>query len=325
MVSVIVPVYKVEPYLDRCVRSILAQTYRDLEIILVDDGSPDRCGEMCDQYAALDGRVRVIHQNNAGQAAARNAGLEECHGEYVSFVDSDDEIDPRMISILESAIRQGAYDLAICGFKRFNPEEELRPFLLKTLETRELTSSEIWQEVFGRLNNAAWNKLYRREVIGELRFAAGLIHGEDLIFNLQYIAGCKKAVMTDAPLYHYCVRSGSITKSGFRENRFDEIDSKEMALELIQKYHPEEIENARKYCFRARMNVLRSVYCSGLEKDYASQIEECRDYVIEHYPETANSLRIKERAEFNLFKSAKPVYRYLIRILQKNGNNKSRK
>ena len=161
--------------------------------------------------------------------------------------------------------------------------------------------------------------------MGELRFPAGLVHGEDLIFNLQYIAGCKKAVMTDAPLYHYCVRSGSITKSGFRENRFDEIDSKEMALELIQKYHPEEIENARKYCFRARMNVLRSVYCSGLEKDYASQIEECRDYVIEHYPETANSLRIKERAEFNLFKSAKPVYRYLIRILQKNGNNKSRK
>ena len=108
MVSVIVPVYKVEPYLDRCVRSILAQTYRDLEIILVDDGSPDRCGEMCDQYAALDGRVRVIHQNNAGQAAARNAGLEECHGEYVSFVDSDDEIDPQMISILEPAIRLGA-------------------------------------------------------------------------------------------------------------------------------------------------------------------------------------------------------------------------
>ena len=280
---------------------------------------------MCDQYAALDGRVRVIHQNNAGQAAARNAGLEECHGEYVSFVDSDDEIDPQMISILEPAIRLGAYDLAICGFKRFNPEEELCPFPLKTMETRELTSSEIWQEVFGRLNNAAWNKLYRRELIGELRFPAGLVHGEDLIFNLQYIAGCKKAVMTDAPLYHYCVRSGSITKSGFRENRFDEIDSKEMALELIQKYHPEEIENARKYCFRARMNVLRSVYCSGLEKDYASQIEECRDYVIEHYPETANSLRIKERAEFNLFKSAKPVYRYLIRILQKNGNNKSRK
>lgn len=317
MISVIVPVYKVEAYLERCVKSLLSQTYTNLEIILIDDGSPDHCGEMCDCWAALDTRIKAVHQKNAGQAGARNAGLEICKGEYVCFVDSDDEIDPQMIEILYEAIHDDKYDLAICGHCRFREAGQLPPFQGNMVETKVLDSSGLWQEVFGRLNNAVWNKLYRMDLIGSLRFPRGLIHGEDLIFNLQYILRCKSAVMFDAPLYHYFDRPGSITRSGFHESKFDEIKAKDMALTLVQQYQPTQMENARKYCFRARMNVLRSLYRSGREQNYSSQVLECREYTKEHYSEVATSIRMKERAEYHLFQSAEPVYTWITRRQRK--------
>ena len=313
MISVIVPVYGVEAYLDRCVKSLLSQTYTDLEIILIDDGSPDRCGEMCDCWAALDSRIKAVHQKNAGQAGARNAGLEICKGEYVCFVDSDDDIDPQMIGILYKAIHDGNFDLAICGHRRIKEAGQLPPFQGKIAEAKALNSSELWQEVFGRLNNAVWNKLYRQDLIGSLRFPQGLIHGEDYIFNIQYIVRCKSAGMIEAPLYHYYVRPGSITGSGFHESKFDEIKAKDMALTLVQQYQPVQLENARKYCFRARMNVLRSLYRSGREKDYSGQVLEYREYTKKHYAQVAPSIRMKERVEYHLFQSAEPVYAWITR------------
>ena len=317
MISVIVPVYGVEAYLDRCVKSLLSQTYTDLEIILIDDGSPDRCGEMCDCWAALDSRIKAVHQKNAGLAGARNAGLEICKGEYVCFVDSDDDIDPQMIGILYKAMHDGNYDLAICGHRRIKEAGQLPPFQGKIAEAKALNSSELWQEVFGRLNNSACNKLYKRNLIGSLRFPLGLIHGEDFIFNLQYITQCKNAVMIDAPLYHYYLRRDSITKSGFRESKFDEITAKDMALKLVEKYQPSQIQNARKYCFRARMNVLRSLYRSEREKDYPGQVLGCREYTKTHYSEVAATIRMKERAEYHLLQSAEPVYAWITRKQRK--------
>ena len=317
MISVIVPVYGVEAYLDRCVKSIISQTYTDLEIILIDDGSPDRCGEMCDRWAALDTRINVIHQKSAGQAGARNAGLEICNGDHVCFVDSDDEIDPQMLGILYKAIHDGNYDLAICGHRRFGEAEEVAPFSGSIGEARVLGSPELWQEVFGRLNNAVWNKLYRRDLIGSLRFPNGLIHGEDLIFNLQYIVQCKSAVVIDTPLYHYFARAGSVTGSGFQESKFDEIKSKDLALALVQQFQPAQLENARKYCFRARMNVLRSLYNSGQEKDYSGRVLEYREYTKKHYSEVAKSIRLEERAEYHLLQLAEPVYTLITRRKRK--------
>ncbi len=313
MVSVIVPVCKVEKYLDRCIRSILSQTYTELEIILVDDGSPDRSGVICDQWAERDNRIKVIHQENAGQSGARNAGLEICSGEYVCFVDSDDEIDPQMIEIMFKALQQGSSDLAICGYLRFKENEQLSPFQVKDIVINTLDTTEIWQEVFGRLNNAVWNKLYKRALIGKIRFPTGLIHGEDLFFNLEYITKCASAVKIDAPLYHYYIRPGSITYSAFRDSKFDEITSKDIALKFVRKYQPSQMNNARKFCFRARMNVLRSLYGSGLEKEYPKQVQEYRDYTKKHYSEVFESIRLKERAEYNLFQSLEPVYAWITR------------
>lgn len=312
MISVIVPVYRVEAYLDRCIESIRSQTVTDPEIILVDDGSPDRCGQICDCYAAIDDRIKVIHQENRGLSGARNAGLEAACGEYVCFVDGDDEIDPGMFKSMERAIRSDAYDLAICGYRRFTGNDAIPP--TKTEGKGEpMTEEALWDEVFCRLNNAAWGKLYRRERIGNLRFPERMIHGEDLIFNLKYLTRCKNGVILDTPYYHYRIREDSITRSVFRESRFDEITAKDAALELIRAHRPELFETAKVYCFRARMNVLRALYAGGEEKNYAEKTRECTAYVQQHYAGISGNLRRKERIEFRLFRIAKPLYRLLAR------------
>lgn len=310
-ISVIVPVYRVEEYLDRCIQSILSQTYRNLEIILVDDGSPDDCGKICDRYAGLDHRITVIHQNNSGLSGARNVGLEIAHGDYVCFVDSDDEIDSQMIETMYWAISCRNDDLALCGHQQVNENTAPKAFVPGSAPIRYMTSDELWQEVFSRMNNAAWNKLYRRDLIGNLRFPDGLIHGEDLIFNLKYLIGCESAVLIDAPLYHYYTRPGSITNSVFNKNRIDEVTTKDLAMEIIRKYHPALSQDARTFCFRARMNVIRAMYRSGREKEYPIEIQEYKSYVKNHYPQAASSLRYKEKVEYRLFQFAEPVYRWI--------------
>lgn len=312
MISVIVPIYRVEAYLDRCIESIRSQTYADLQIVLVDDGSPDRCGEICDRYAAIDERIKVIHQKNRGPSGARNAGLETACGEYVCFVDGDDEIDSGMLKSMEHAIRSGACDLVICGYRRLAGEEALPPVKAES-RGEALTEEALWEEIFVRLNNAVWGKLYRRERIGDLRFPEEIFHNEDLIFNLRYLTHCKNGVILDAPYYHYRIRKGSITKSDFRESRFDEIKAKDAALELIKAHRPELLNTAKVYCFRARMNVLRELYADGKEKNYTEKTRACTVYVQEHYAGISGDLRRKERIEYRLFRISMPLYRLLTR------------
>ena len=311
LISVIVPVYRVEKYLDRCIKNILSQTYRNLEIILVDDGSPDECGKICDRYAGLDHRITVIHQKNSGSSGARNAGLGIAHGKYICFVDSDDGIDSKMIETLYRAISRRNDDLALCGHQQVKGNIAPQAFQPDSARIRYMTSDELWQEVFSRMNNAVWNKLYRRDLIGNLRFPVGVIHGEDLIFNLEYLIRCDSAVLIDAPLYHYYMRQGSVTNSFFNENRFDEVVTKDMAMEIIRKYHPALSEDARAYCFRARMNVIRAIYRSGREEEYPIEIQEYKSYVKKHYPQAVRSLKYKEKVEYRLFQHAELVYRWI--------------
>ena len=260
----------------------------------------------------IDDRIRAVHQENRGLSGARNAGLETSCGEFVCFVDGDDEIDPGMLKSMEHAIRSDAYDLAICGYRRFAGNEAFPP--AETGSRGEpLTEKALWEEVFGRLNNAAWGKLYRRELIGDLRFPEEVFHNEDLLFNLRYLTHCKNGVILNAPYYHYRIREDSITRSVFRESRFDEIKAKDAALELIKAHRPEFLETAKVYCFRARMNVLRALYAGGEEKNYAEKTREWTAWVQKRYAGISGDLRRKERIEFRLFRFAKPLYRLLAR------------
>lgn len=314
LISVIIPVYNVEEYLENCIQSVLNQTYTYIEVVMVDDGSTDRSGVLCDKIAESDKRVVVLHKENGGLSSARNSGLENSIGEFVFFVDSDDSIDVNTLKTMVDAQQSKDYDLVICGHQNVDRDEDINEYSGEIIQYKELSYDDIWEEVFGKLNNAVWNKMYKRELIGNLRFQDQIIHGEDLLFNLAYIKRCNLALSVSFPFYHYYNRPGSITNSGFSEKRFDEIKVKDKALEIVLKDYPIQGNNAKKYCFRARMNVMRSLYSASLEKEYSRQVSECKKVTREYYLEIAGDLHLKERIEYYLFQISEPVYKWLTGI-----------
>lgn len=211
LISVIVPIYKVEKYLVRCINSIINQTYSNLEIILVDDGSPDSCGKICDDFSTADARIYTIHKTNGGLSSARNAGLDSAHGEYIGFVDSDDYIEPNMYETMYKAIIETDAEIAACGIIREN-EETHAAKLIRCPHTQKIyTDEEALKEIFlsRNLGIGVWSKLYSRQVFQNIRFPIGETN-EDAAILMQSILG-RKLVHTACPSYHYMVRQGSIT------------------------------------------------------------------------------------------------------------------
>lgn len=212
LVSIIVPIYKVEPYLRRCLDSIVNQTYTNLEIILVDDGSPDGCPQICDEYAAKDKRIIVIHKENGGLSDARNAGLDICNGEYISFVDSDDWVEKDYIYTLYSLLSNNNIDIAVGNFQQFSEDNQLFP--PEMLPEGIFSNKKILDEILTRKTpyKLAWGKLFKKKLFDTIRFPVGQIHEDELVGYQPYCfsnyTSCTKKV-----LYHYLRRSDSIMGS----------------------------------------------------------------------------------------------------------------
>lgn len=211
-VSVIVPVYKVEQYLDKCVQSILDQTFRDFELLLVDDGSPDKCGEMCETWAKKDSRIRVIHKPNGGLSDARNAGIGQASGDYLLFVDSDDWIEKDMLATLYGLIREADADMACCNFRSVN-EDGSQHWDDAVITPGVWTEEDFWKQFFSSnaqtYCNVAWNKLYKKELFDTVRYPVGRIN-EDVYILYDLVSQCKKIAATDQIGYYYLFRAGSI-------------------------------------------------------------------------------------------------------------------
>lgn len=202
LISVIVPVYKVEKYLHRCVDSILNQTYKNLEVILIDDGSPDNCSAICDEYAAKDSRVRVFHQKNAGVSAARNAGLDAATGDYIAFVDSDDWLEPDMYQTLHDVLQKSQADIACCECYL----EEGSAAKVLTVGEKGCSSIEEFLQgaVIGQNHAliALWTKLYRRHIFDSVRFVEGIV-SEDCVIAIDICVKQPKFVVVRKAYYHY--------------------------------------------------------------------------------------------------------------------------
>ncbi len=212
-ISIIVPVYQVEKYLEKCINSILAQTYKNLEIILVDDGSTDNCPAICDRFQAEDPRIKVIHQENGGLSHARNVGMEHATGDFIGFVDSDDWIEPNMYEVLMSALQETGADVAVCN--RQVEYEDSKPMQInqKSPEKKLYSPEDALRKIFNGENSIffyAWNKLYKRNVLADIEFPKGKLH-EDIPWTTQVIGNAKGIVSIDCPLYHYIKRSESLT------------------------------------------------------------------------------------------------------------------
>ena len=204
LVSIILPVYGVEKYLPECVDSLLAQTYRNLEIILVDDASPDRCGIICDDYAARDSRVKVIHKKNGGAASARNTGLDEARGEYICFVDSDDVVEADYVEVLLEALGEG--DMAMCGFY-FLSRSGSRPEIMASGSYDRIGFMKRFLEDWRCA--LLWNKIFHREIIGDLRMEEGH-RVDDEFFTYHVALNSRRVTVTDKCLYHYRMRCSSV-------------------------------------------------------------------------------------------------------------------
>lgn len=235
-ISVIVPIYKVEKYLDQCVRSIVDQTYTDLEIILVDDGSPDRCGELCENWAKQDSRIRVIHKENGGLSDARNAGLAVATGSLVSFIDSDDAIAPTFLEALYTAMVQSKAQVAECAVRLVNEEG-------KVLRTRGVSQSEVLHKIdaLRRLvleegvYQTVWNKLYRREVIDGILFEKGK-YNEDDFWTYRVFDRLDRLALIHEPLYDYLQRGGSIMGVGYNPRRLDGVEARFGRMKDLSRY-----------------------------------------------------------------------------------------
>ena len=244
-VSIIVPIYNVEPYLAKCIDSILEQTYKDFECILVNDGSTDNCGEICEQYANKDDKIKVVYKENGGLSSARNAGLDLATGEYVCFIDSDDYIHCKYLEALMSAMTAHNTSMALCVFCRvesddvdtndeFSFDDSLHVYSVEDL----IADRWHWVET-----NVMWNKLFKRELFDNIRFPLGRINEDEYIKPLLYDQMTQVAIV-EYPLYFYRQRQGSIIRSKFSIKKLDKLEAISQNIDFfIQKRNKQAVEN----------------------------------------------------------------------------------
>lgn len=235
-ISVIVPVYKVEQYLNRCIRSIVDQTYQNLEIILVDDGSPDNCGAMCDLWAQKDPRIKVIHKENGGSGAARNTALDAATGDYIAFVDSDDYICPEMLQHLLQLLKDGA-DIAECGYR--NTDNDFLNFdtshpQISSFDPENAMLLHIRDKHFRQI---IWNKLYSRNVIGDIRFVDGK-KIDDEFWTYRVLGNAKKLIQSSKVCYAYRQQNTSAMHSMSVQNHLQVLEAKVLRHEYIKESFP---------------------------------------------------------------------------------------
>ena len=238
-ISIIIPIYKVEQYLEQCVESVTRQTYQKLEIILVDDGSPDQCGIMCEKWAKKDQRIKVIHKENGGLSDARNAGLQAASGTYIAFVDSDDLIAPTMMEQLLHGLEQEKADIAECNYTCFTdelPEEEYTGHEPTVSYGTEKALSLLLDE--STFKYTVWNKLYRREVFDSLRFEIGKLH-EDVFFTYQAFGISERIAKVEKGLYFYRQRRDSIMGSAFGLKNLDSLEARKRQYFYMKNNFPE--------------------------------------------------------------------------------------
>lgn len=262
LISVIVPVYKVEKYLNKCIESIVNQTYKNLEIILVDDGSPDECGKICDNYAQKDMRIKVIHKENGGLSDARNAGINISNGKYISFIDSDDYIDLEYLELLYKTIKKDKSDMAISSHKVIYENGTILEKATKEesiLEPKEVLKRILYDD---GIDLSAWAKLYKIELFEEIRYPKGRLF-EDAATTYKLVDKCKKISIISKSTYNYIIRGNSITNVNFSEKKMDLIISTEEMCNYIKKKYPDLEEAANRRLMYAYLSTLTQLIKSN--------------------------------------------------------------
>lgn len=326
MISLIVAVYNIEEYVKRCVISILEQSYRNLEIILVDDGSTDSSGQICDGFARKDRRIRVLHKPNGGLADARNAGLAIAKGSYIGFVDGDDWIDKEMYEKMLGAMLEQHADMAVCRYRRIYKDrtEDASTDKVILLEDGETLQVYVEERKEYDIQNAAWNKLYRKEVLKNLSFPTGKWY-EDIVFTTKAISRAKSCVYLDTACYNYIIdREGSIMNTQINSRTFtDQIPAYREKTEFLQSLGRQDLADTHDYFFYKRLLLFydQLYHDKGLDRkkfisDIISIIHENVDHDREHYERVyrCSVANPNEKRKMDLFLKSPWLYRVVMAV-----------
>ena len=308
LISVIVPIYNVEDYLNRCVDSIINQTYKNLEIILVDDGSPDNCPKMCDDYAKKDSRIKVVHKENGGLSDARNVGMEVATGGYVSFIDSDDYVSLDFYEILLQTMIDNDSDIVECSVVKFYENEKFDEYSddlkVTNYETVDALDGLISENPF---KQHVWNKLYKSSVALDIPYAVGKLN-EDEFWTYQVFGKAKKVTRINKTMYYYFQRNGSIMGNGYNIRRLDALEGKMNRQAYIEKNFPVLTTKAKVDLYGSCMFAYQSVlkFMSGNDKKKACKIikdykNRCKLTTDEINSVTDSSRKYYKLAKFNFY------------------------
>ena len=269
LVSLVVPVYNAAADLPACLDSIRQQTYLQWEALLVDDGSTDESPAICDRYAALDNRFRVIHQANGGVSKARNQGLERASGSIIGFVDADDWLAPQMVERLVTYLEQHQADLAACAYIE---EKATGSQAVIDAPDRQVWSTQESVEHFLtiRFGGNIWNKLFRRQIVGH-RFRTDLATGEDTWFLYQAIRQSQRQVYCAEPLYHYRIRPGSVSNATINSRTFDKLIAADLIVADVEQAFPDYQDHARFMAFDKYLAVLNQIICEDDHQAFTGQ------------------------------------------------------
>ncbi|WP_418934934.1 glycosyltransferase family 2 protein [Haemophilus sp.] len=272
LISIIVPVYNVEQYLEKCVDSIINQTYTNIEIILVDDGSTDSSGFLCDSLAKKDPRISVYHKENGGLSSARNFGIEKAHGAYLGFIDSDDYIDPDMYETLYNLIKKDNSDVAMCGL--YNIYANNRDKQVDRIDTLLVDKEEAIKIVLdGKLTTiSAVNKLYKKDIFNNLKYDVGKFY-EDAFIIVRLLEQCNKISITNERKYYYYHRSSSITTQRFTKKQLDMLEAWSVNFNIVKERYPKIIDSAKRRVFWAYFYVLDLLCFSDDREKYSDLVK----------------------------------------------------
>ncbi len=291
LITIIIPVYKVEEYLERCIESIINQTYNNLEIILVDDGSPDNCGKICDEYQTKDKRIKVIHKENGGVSAARNDGIEASSGQYIAFIDSDDYINKEYIEGLYSNLKKNDCDISICSYNETN---EYTYSIQETIESEAhvYNSEQIMEKLLYQreIYTSVWCKLFKRELFENVVFPIESNIGEDLATVYKLIAKSKKIVYSNAKNYYYFQRDNSLIKSQFKIQRMNCIKYIYEMIDIINNKYPKLLPAAHNRLFMEAVFIIIQIP----KKEYKDEYQQLKGIIKKYRKEVLKDKKSKK-------------------------------
>ena len=280
LISIIVPVYNVEKYIVRCLESILSQTYKNIEVIIVNDGSVDKSGEICERYAKKDNRIKLINKSNGGLSDARNKGIDQANGIYITFVDSDDYISQNYVEILYKLIKENNADISICDkYEIYKDNMNVRSET-KIIENVYNSKEVITKLLYGySYYVSAWAKMYKKELFNNIRFPYGKLYEDIGTTYLTYLNSTKIAV-TNQKLYYYIIRTNSITSGSFTKKQNDMIVLTDSMCDNILKHYPDLKRETKRRRVQARFSTLgRMIDRNYLNKD---EMKELRRYILKN-------------------------------------------